>query len=413
MTIWIVAVLCLALLATEGYYQGAIRAAFSLLGLLAAMVLAIPLTPLADWIFPLLGFDHPLVPQFFSPVITFFGVVAAFKGGAEFAHRKVEQRYKYHVTDAERALWNRLMQQIGLSIGVVTGAVYTLVICVVVSVLGYLTVQVGGQHSGSRLTRIVNAMAVDLQATGMHKVVAAMNPAPEMYFEVVDLFGLLYQNRLLQARLETYPPFVVMATQPEWQAIGADKEIQQQLQTEQSLTPILEHPKIQAVLTNVAIYKQLLEIDRKDLRAYLETGKSAKYDSEAILGRWHYDYPESFRLVRQNKARMASITSSQFLRLKNDLEFRHDGAVLQATCDRKASIVLPPNIENTRPPNSPSNAPPRLSLRGEWTLGARGYQLTLTDKNGRRVTCSAAVTDNRILLSDLDGSPASFVRAAP
>ena len=88
----------------EGYYQGAIRAAFSLLGIFFAILLAIPMSPIADWIFPLLGFDHPLVPRFFSPIIAFFVVVGLFKAGAEFVHRKVEYRYKYHISDAERAV---------------------------------------------------------------------------------------------------------------------------------------------------------------------------------------------------------------------------------------------------------------------------------------------------------------------
>ena len=38
MTVWIVALLCLGVLAMEGYYQGAIRAAFSLLGIFFAMI---------------------------------------------------------------------------------------------------------------------------------------------------------------------------------------------------------------------------------------------------------------------------------------------------------------------------------------------------------------------------------------
>ena len=101
----------------EGYYQGAIRAAFSLLGIFFAILLAIPMSPIADWIFPLLGFDHPLVPRFFSPIIAFFVVVGLFKAGAEFVHRKVEYRYKYHISDAERAVWQRMMQKVGLSIG--------------------------------------------------------------------------------------------------------------------------------------------------------------------------------------------------------------------------------------------------------------------------------------------------------
>ena len=412
MTVWIVALLCLGLLAMEGYYQGAIRAAFSLLGIFFAILLAIPLSPIADWIFPLLGFDHPLVPRFFSPILAFFVVVALFKAGAEFVHRKVEYRYRYHVSDAERAVWQRMMQQVGLSLGIISGALYTVLICLVVSVFGYLTLQIGGDHSSSKMMRLINTLAADLQKTGMTKVVASLNPAPEIYFEVVDIFGLLYQNRLLEGRLESYPPFVVMAERPEWKAIGADKELQQDLQTEANVTKILENPKVQAVLTNLAIYNELVATDLKDLRAYLETGKSPKYDSEQILGRWAYDYPESFRLVRQNKERMASLAVSQFVRLKLELERRWEGSVLRATCDNKLAIQLPPNLEGT--PVQGTNSPARLSLKGDWKRAGLGYRFTLADKNNKKYVCDATlVLPDHLLLNSLDGNFASFVKIAP
>jgi len=396
----------------EGYYQGAIRAAFSLLGIFFAILLAIPMSPIADWIFPLLGFDHPLVPRFFSPIIAFFVVVGLFKAGAEFVHRKVEYRYKYHISDAERAVWQRMMQKVGLSIGVVSGALYTVLICLVVSVFGYFTLQIGGEHSSSKIMRLINTLAVDLQKTGMNKVVASLNPAPEMYFEVVDIFGLLYQNRLLEGRLENYPPFVVMAERPEWKAIGGDKELQQDLQAEANISKILENPKIQAVLTNMTIYNELMATDLNDLRAYLETGKSPKYESEQLLGRWAYDYPESYKLVRQTKERMLNLAVSQFGRLKLELERRWEGAVLHATCDSKSSLQLPSSVEGT--PLSGSNSPPRLSLKGDWKRSGTGYRLGLSDKNNKKYTCDATlVAPNRLLLNSLDGNPASFVKITP
>jgi len=46
MTIWILVVILLASLAGLGYRQGAIRVAFSLVGIFVAALLALPLAPL-------------------------------------------------------------------------------------------------------------------------------------------------------------------------------------------------------------------------------------------------------------------------------------------------------------------------------------------------------------------------------
>src|ERR1043166_565294 len=89
MIMWIAAIALMALTIGLGYRAGAIRTAFSFIGLVVAAALAIPLGSLFYWVFPLVGLRNPLVPQFGAPVIAFFLVSFVFKAIAAFVHRKV------------------------------------------------------------------------------------------------------------------------------------------------------------------------------------------------------------------------------------------------------------------------------------------------------------------------------------
>jgi uncharacterized membrane protein required for colicin V production len=71
MIIWLLAVVLLAVVATTGYYQGALRAAFSLVGLLLGAALAWPLSSLIRPVFPALTLTNPLWGFYLSPVVVF------------------------------------------------------------------------------------------------------------------------------------------------------------------------------------------------------------------------------------------------------------------------------------------------------------------------------------------------------
>ena len=69
MTIWILVVLLLASLAALGYRQGAIRVAFSLVGILVAAFLALPLAPLLKPVMAALGVKSLVLAWALPPAI--------------------------------------------------------------------------------------------------------------------------------------------------------------------------------------------------------------------------------------------------------------------------------------------------------------------------------------------------------
>src|SRR6187401_3284362 len=60
MIMWIVALVFVAATAGIGYRQGAIRAAFTFVGLVVGAMAAISFGPMFAWIFPLIGFKNPM-----------------------------------------------------------------------------------------------------------------------------------------------------------------------------------------------------------------------------------------------------------------------------------------------------------------------------------------------------------------
>jgi len=90
MIAWIVAVLIVGVVALVGYYQGALRAAFSFIGLLLGAMLAMPLSGVTGWVLHLVGIRHPTKLAFLAPVLAWVVVLAIFKIVANTVHRKVD-----------------------------------------------------------------------------------------------------------------------------------------------------------------------------------------------------------------------------------------------------------------------------------------------------------------------------------
>jgi hypothetical protein len=424
MIMWIAALVLVAATIAMGYRQGAIRAAFTFIGLLIAAVLAIPFGPMFEWIFPLIGFKNPIAPKFGAPVIAFVAISLVFKGIAAFVHRKVEYHYRYNRDDASRAVWEVLQKRIGACIGVLNGMVYFLVFALLVAVFGYTTIQIGGSEIESKVLSFVGRAAEDLQETRMDKVVAPFHPAADRYFDTADTLGLLYHNRNLIDRVENYPIFAAMAEQPIYKSLGKDKELQTLIRNKGSFEEILANPTVREVVTNSDIVTRVMEIDVLDLKEFLETGSSPKFSQEKLLGRWSFDLPGSIRL---NKALKPDVTAGNWFRVKNELVERFDDSVFTAFHDNTAKFMLVTNVDGRPSPFYPlppqrlangrvvTNMAPRWfttnavsSATGKWSGSAPNYLITLTSRGGSG-TVEGTLEKDRLSFQ-LEGKALSFAR---
>lgn len=419
MTMWIAALVLVALTIGIGYRQGAIRAAFTFVGLIVAAMLAIPCTPLIAWIFPLIGFKNPVVAQFGAPIIAFVVIALVFKGVAAFVHRKVDYHYKYNRDDATRAVWEVMHRRVGACVGALNGVVYLVVFALIVSVFGYYAIQTGPAESGSKVLSFVGKAAEDLKETRMDKVVAPFNPAGEKYFEASDILGLIHHNRNLIDRLKNYPVFAAMGQEPAYQEMAKDQELQNKLKDQASLNEILAYPKVQEVISNTDVATKVLEIDTKDLKHYLETGVSEKYGKEKLLGRWGFDLLASIQLNKQLKP---DITAPIWRRMKTELVERFNASVFTAFYDNKATFQLRTNMEGRGSPLEPIRLPngrtnyvatwfttnALYSATGKWSGSAPNYLVTLTSRNG--TATSEARLENDSLWFQFEGKALAFTR---
>src|ERR1035438_8181946 len=150
MTFWLLALVVLASLAGVGYRQGAIRVAFSFIGILFGALLAGSLGGLLKPLLVALGLRTPALAWLLAPLIVFVLISVIFKIAAHMVHQKVDVHFKYHAGDLRLALWERLNRRLGLCLGLVNGALYAILLSIVIYPLSYWTVQMATSEEDPR-----------------------------------------------------------------------------------------------------------------------------------------------------------------------------------------------------------------------------------------------------------------------
>ncbi|MDB6034066.1 MAG: Colicin production protein [Verrucomicrobiales bacterium] len=393
MILWILAILLLGILGVVGFYQGAVRVGISTIGLLVAALLAVPLSGIFKFILPVTGLSHPAVIALVAPLCMYLLLLIVFKVGGVALHKKVEWYYKNKAPDTKRMLWERMNARLGICVGILNGAIYLVLICVLVYVLGYFTVPLASSPKDSVVFKVVNTLANDMQSTKMDKAVAGFVPATSFYYDSVDVLSMIFHTPLLQGRLATYPAFLSLAERPEFQELGKDLKFQEFWQGDPSLTEFRENEKMGTMINNVELYTNVVGIvqgDLKDLKTYLETGKSAKYDDDKILGKWKIEYNASLAAARKKKANMNRM-EIQALMLRFSL---FKDAELKAMVDKSVSLRM---------------APPKGSakvFKGTWSGTGDNYTLNVGEGS---TTQEIPVTVNgNKLVATKDGFSLSF-----
>jgi hypothetical protein len=395
MTIWLLVLVLMASVAALGFRQGAIRVGFSLVGLVLGAMLAVPLGRLLKPVLGSVGLKNPAMAWIVAPLIVFVVISILFKLAAFTVHHKVDVYYKYRAGDLRLALWERLNGRLGLCLGLLNGAAYVILISFVIYVLSYWTVQTGAGDSDPKTIQVLNRMGNDLQSTHFNKVAAAVDGMSDPYYESADVAGLVYNNPLLEARLTRYPGFLSLTERPEFQDLANDAEFAAMRQRREPIRAVLQYPKTAAIVQNPDLLKTIwatLVPDLKDLREYLETGRSAKYDQERILGRWKFSVNSALSLARKNKP---NATSTEMLRLKKWMLGAFDKTSLVAMVGGQVILKhLPPLKIPVGPAAAAAAAAGPQTLQGQWKGGDGKYQLNFS--GGAEVETVATVEGDRM-----------------
>lgn len=339
MFIWILAAVLLVLFGVAGFFMGAVRMMFNLVGFFVALACAFPLAPLVKPLVPLMKVESPVWALVLPPLIAFLVVELIFVGVAFGVHYLIIKKMKLSTDELGQGKFERLNQRTGVGFGAVTAFAHLIVIGVLIHVGGYPAAQFsqGGDAPGA--VGFLGSARADLKETGLDKITAKFNPVSNRYYEISDLLGLVYNNPILTGRLGSYPGYLALGEKQEFKDIGSDTEYLQMIQTKGDLTTLFEHPKTQAIINNPETMKAVTDVDLRDLRTYLESGKSPKYDEEPLLGRWRVD---ANAVLRQTKRSRPDVSAQELSVIKHIANTILAGIVLTATPDNQIFIKAPP-----------------------------------------------------------------------
>ena len=407
MIFWLLALVLLASLAGLGYRQGAIRMAFSSVGIVLGALLAGPLGRLLKPLLVALGVKNPILSWVLAPLIVFLIISIAFKIGAYTVHQKVDIHFRYHTGELRFALWERLSRRVGLCLGLLNGAIYVILISFVIYVFSYWTVQLATEDKDARIVRIFNQLGRDMQSTGFAKVARAIDPMPQTWYDAADVAGLLYRNPLLEARLARYPAFLGLDELPEFQNLGNDAQFTELRQRGEPIRVVLDQPTAQAITQNPDLLKLIwatVAPELKDLPAFLATGKSPKFDSEKILGRWSFNPSVALNLLRRAKP---NISSTDMQKWKRWMVSAFSKTSFVATTDHQAILKNVPQVRLATAATAPTGGGPQ-TLKGQWKASDGKYQLALS--GGSRDESLVATLDGDRLTIGMDGFDLAFDR---
>ncbi len=388
MILWLIALVMLTSVGIVGFYQGALRAGFSFVGLLIAALLASPIGSLLAAVVPIFGLKNPVAIAFISPAIAFLLILTAFKLGALAVHKKAEAYYKYKASDTQRMLFERMNARVGIAVGMANGLVYFYVICTLIYALGYLTVQVASADQDGWSPRLVNRLSSDMVSTGMTKAVAPFMPRSELYFDGADVVADIFHTPLLQRRLANYPPFLLVGENEEFKGLSDTAFQGEWLKGALTFGSFVNHERIQPLVENHDVVTNVLGMlggDFKDLKVYLETGKSPKYDDEKVLGHWEFDFKASMNATRRKKVNMGSADVTKLRRTLSSIFLK---STITATVDHKAVLKIP-------------TAGNKAVNKGTWKNVDGKYILTI--KQGDQNLELEAQVDGKTILFTKDG----------
>jgi hypothetical protein len=361
-------------------------------------LLAGPLSPLTQRLLPLVGLHHPAWSVFVPQVLGFLIVLAIFKIAGQAVHQKIAVHFKYRVDEKTNIRWQRIYGRLGLCIGLLNGSVYFILLTLLIYSAGYFTTLAAAGQGDPPGARFLTQARAELHEQNLDRVLAAYDMVPAKAYQAADIVALVLHNPLLLSRLGHYPPCLQLGERPDFKALAHDVQFQQMIAVQSKVIDVIQYPKVQAMLTNAEVVTtvgNLLASDLDDLQAYLETGQSAKYDPETVLGVWDINPSATVAQIRIMQPRI----TPRELKLKEDELFPMSlGLSLTATPD-KQMILKQPN---------PSTMENTVVAVGRWKKDQDTYQVNLPGslpetfeleiQDGKRLLMPKFVKQNKYVL---------------
>lgn len=390
--IWILTLIVLASGVGLGLRLGIIPTTFSFVGIVMGTMCSGLLGKLFKPLIFHMGFqDEPVLVWAVAPIVGFFFVYAIIMAVGFEIHRRVGVYYRYKAGDLRLALWERLNLRLGGCMGVLVGTCWLILISFFIFNLSYWTAQIAPSENEREMTRLVNDLGQGLQNTGLDKAARAVGSVPDTFYKTANFAGFLAQNPRITSRLGTYPAFLSVAERDDIQSLAQDTTLSDELNSGAPMGEILNEPQVQSILKNTNLISTvwaIVQTNMDDMTNYLMTGKSPKFDSEKIVGRWSFDlipalaaFREAHPKIRPNEMREIRALWSQVFATTTFI----------AGTDGQAFLKNVPDFQS-RPPGSTLD-----TWKGQWSEGDEGYDLSL-DFNGHTEVATASTDGLRLTL---------------
>jgi hypothetical protein len=306
----------------------------------------------------------------------------------------VDLFYKYKAGDLRRRLWERLNLRLGLCVGLLNGTAYLILVSFVIYNLSYVTVQIAPSDNETRTIKFINRLGRDLETTGLTKAARSVFVMPDMYYKLADLAGLLRQNPQLSDRLATYPAFLSLAERDDFKQLGQDSDFQNSWKNLAPITQLLDNSQFKTMLNNNDLTTMIFNIvqgDWDDLNGYLKTGKSPKYDSEKILGRWDFNVNVTITTLRQTQP---NIQPNAMRAARAWMTQSYADTTFVAGADRQAFLKNLPHLK-IQPNQLPITE--KGTWQGQWKNDGIDYDLSLGN-NGQSKLMTVRTDGKRLTI---------------
>jgi len=359
-------------------------------------LLAGPLTRYVKPMLPHVGIHDPTVIWLVSPLIVFWILLIPFKSAGFFVHRKVEVYFKYKEDNMKLIRWNRLNARLGLGLGLMNGLAYLVLISFIIFDLSYWTAQVATSDDEGRLVKLLNRMGHDSEATGFAQIARAIDPMPDSYFKNADLAGLLYQNPQLRDRLADYPMFISLTERDDFKQLGQNTEFQNAWKQHAPIRQLLDNDQFKSIWGNqetANLVRGIVQDNFDDLCAYLQTGQSAKYGPEKIIGRWDFNIAATTSRLLETRP---VISSREMRTLRAWVTQSYAKTAFVAGADGQAFLKNLPHLK-TQPGQPPTTE--TATWQGKWKGDGADYELSLSS-GGQKQSMPGQIDGTRLTIKD-------------
>ena len=232
---------------------------------------------------------------------------------------------------------------------------------------------------------------------------------PDDYYQMADLAGLICQNRQLNDRLANYPAFISLVERDDMRQLTQNSDFTNAWNSRSPMGQLLNDAQVKNFLQNkelTAIVWGTAQSNFDDLTNYLNTGKSAKYDAETILGSWNFNVSTTVAMLRQAHP---NYTATEMKAARAWMTQAYAETKFVAGSDGQASEgpAFLKNLPRIKPGTPPTTE--TANWKGSWTAKNASYDLALTS-DGENKFMTAQTSGARLTLKD-DKNTLIFDRA--